>query len=55
MRRVPGPGSESGNVRNGSQPKTVATENTGQAEIEVPRDRAGTFEPQSLRSCGSAG
>jgi transposase-like protein len=40
-------GSESGNVRNGSRPKTVATENTGQVEIEVPRDRAGTFEPQT--------
>jgi hypothetical protein len=38
--------SESGNIRNGSRPKTVLTENTGQVEIEVPRDRAGTFEPQ---------
>jgi putative transposase len=24
----------------------VLTENSGQVEIEVPRDRAGTFEPQ---------
>jgi len=24
----------------------VLTENTGQVEIDVPRDRAGTFEPQ---------
>ena len=29
--------------------KTVLTENSGQVEIEVPRDRAGTFEPQIVR------
>ena len=40
---------ESGNVRNGSRPKTVLTEATGQVQIEVPRDRAGTFEPQIVR------
>jgi len=34
------------NVRNGTRPKTVLTESTGQVGIEVPRDRAGTFEPQ---------
>jgi transposase-like protein len=38
-----------GNVRNGSRPKTVLTESTGQVQIEVPRDRAGTFEPQIVR------
>jgi putative transposase len=39
----------SGNVRNGTRSKTVLTENTGQVEIDVPRDRAGTFEPQIVR------
>ena len=33
-----------GNVRNGSTPKTVRTE-VGPVTINVPRDRAGTFEP----------
>ena len=36
---------ESVNVRNGTRPKTVLTEATGHVEIEVPRDREGTFEP----------
>src|SRR5260370_48816 len=40
---------ETGNVRNGTRPKTVLTEGTGQVGIEVPRDRAGTFEPQIVR------
>ena len=39
----------SGNVRNGTRPKTVLTEASGQVEIEVPRDRAGTFEPQIVK------
>src|SRR5215217_8214335 len=42
-------GSGSGNIRNGTRAKTVLTEATGQVEIEVPRDRAGTFEPQIVR------
>ena len=42
-------GNETGNVRNGSRPKTVLTEGTGQVGIEVPRDRAGTFEPQIVK------
>ena len=42
--RAPGD-RESANVRNGSRPKTVLTEATGHVEIEVPRDREGTFEP----------
>jgi putative transposase len=40
---------ETGNVRNGSRPKTVLTESTGQVAIEVPRDRDGSFEPQIVR------
>jgi putative transposase len=40
---------ESTNIRNGSRPKTVLTEATGQVEIEVPRDRDGSFEPQIVR------
>ena len=37
---------DSTNIRNGTRPKTVLTEATGQVEIEVPRDRDGSFEPQ---------
>jgi putative transposase len=40
---------ESGNIRNGSRPKTVLTEASGQVQIEVPRDRDGSFEPQIVR------
>ena len=36
----------SGNSRNGTRSKTVLTDACGQIEINVPRDRAGTFEPQ---------
>jgi putative transposase len=43
----PEPGS--GNVRNGTRSKTVLTEASGEVGIEVPRDRAGTFEPQIVR------
>jgi hypothetical protein len=39
-------GNETGNVRNGTRPKTVLTEASGRVGIEVPRDRHGTFEPQ---------
>src|ERR1700761_8916057 len=42
-------GNEAGNVRNGTRPKAVLTESTGQVPIEVPRDRDGTFEPQIVR------
>jgi putative transposase len=38
-----------GNIRNGTRSKTVLTEASGHVEIEVPRDRAGTFEPQIVR------
>jgi putative transposase len=42
-------GAGTGNVRNGTRAKTVLTENTGEVEIEVPRDRAGTFTPQIVK------
>src|SRR5689334_16502320 len=42
-------GTGTGNIRNGTRAKTVLTENTGQVAIEVPRDRAGTFEPQIVK------
>lgn len=38
---------EAGNTRNGYGRKTVTT-STGKVEIEVPRDRAGTFDPQLI-------
>jgi putative transposase len=41
--------SETGNVRNGTRPKTVLTEGSGQVPIEVPRDRDGSFEPQIVK------
>jgi hypothetical protein len=43
------PAAGSGNVRNGTRPKTVLTESTGQVGIEVPRDRDGSFEPQIVK------
>jgi putative transposase len=36
-----------GNHRNGYSKKTVITD-TGQVELEIPRDRHGTFEPQLI-------
>jgi putative transposase len=42
-------GAGTGNIRNGTRAKTVLTDATGQVEIEVPRDRAGTFEPQIVK------
>ena len=42
-------GRGSGNSRNGSRSKTVLTDACGQVEIDVPRDRAGTFEPQIVK------
>ena len=38
-------GNNSGNSRNGTRSKTVLTD-VGPVEIEVPRDREGSFEPQ---------
>jgi putative transposase len=40
--------SENGNIRNGFTKKTVQTK-TGEIELEVPRDREGTFEPQVVK------
>ena len=40
---------DSTNIRNGTRPKTVLTEATGQVEIDVPRDRDGSFEPQIVK------
>src|SRR5690242_9488877 len=42
-------GRDSGNIRNGSRAKTVLTDTTGPVQIEVPRDRSGTFEPQIVK------
>ena len=41
-------GRDGGNSRNGIRAKTVLTE-IGPVEIEVPRDRDGTFDPQIVR------
>ena len=41
-------GRDGGNSRNGTRPKTVLTE-IGPVEIEVPRDRDGSFTPQLVR------
>ena len=43
------PGAGTGNIRNGTRAKTVLTDTTGQVEIDVPRDRAATFEPQIVK------
>ncbi len=40
-----GPEGGAGNVRNGTRPKTVLTDAAGEVDIQVPRDRAGTFAP----------
>ncbi|AKT50948.1 transposase [Arsenicicoccus sp. oral taxon 190] len=42
-------GRGSGNSRNGMRSKTVITDNAGPVEIEVPRDRNGSFEPQLVK------
>jgi putative transposase len=41
-------GRGSGNSRNGTTPKTLLTE-SGPVQLDTPRDRAGTFEPQIVR------
>jgi putative transposase len=40
---------DSGNIRNGTRAKTVLTESTGQVQVQVPRDRDGSFEPQIVK------
>jgi transposase-like protein len=42
-------GHGSGNSRNGARAKTVLTDACGAVDIEVPRDRGGTFEPQIVK------
>jgi putative transposase len=42
-------GAGSGNIRNGTRSKTVLTEHSGQVELDVPRDRASTFDPRIVR------
>ena len=42
-------GRGSGNSRNGNRTKTVLTDNCGPVEIEVPRDRAGSFDPAIVK------
>jgi len=39
------PDGRAGNIRNGTRGKTVLTDAAGEVSIDVPRDRAGTFEP----------
>jgi putative transposase len=41
-------GRDGGNSRNGTRTKTMLTD-IGPVEIQVPRDRAGSFEPQLVR------
>jgi putative transposase len=43
------PGAGTGNIRNGTRAKVVLTDTTGNVEIDVPRDRAATFEPQIVK------
>ena len=38
-------GRGSGNSRNGTRSKTVLTDTAGDVEVEVPRDREGSFAP----------
>jgi transposase-like protein len=43
------PDRESTNVRNGTRPKTVISDAAGEVDINVPRDRESTFEPQIVK------
>jgi len=42
-------GHGSGNSRNGTRSKSVLTDSCGSIDIDVPRDRAGTFEPHIVK------
>jgi transposase-like protein len=44
-----GMGAGGGNIRNGTRAKMVLTDAAGEVAIEVPRDRAGTFEPVIIK------
>jgi putative transposase len=46
-------GAGSGNSRNGTTPKRLAAE-AGQVDLDVPRDRQGTFEPQTAARASGA-
>jgi transposase-like protein len=46
-------GHHSGNSRNGTRTKTVITD-IGPVELDVPRDRNGTFEPVIVRNASGA-
>lgn len=43
------PDAGTGSIRNGTRFKTVLIDTTGHVEIDVPRDRAATFEPQIVK------
>ena len=45
---------DSSNIRNGTRPKTVLTEATGQVEIEVPRDRDGSLRAADREEAATA-
>lgn len=40
---------DTANVRNGTRPKTVISDAVGEVEIDVPRDREGTFDPAIVK------
>ena len=42
-------GRNRGNSRNGKRSKTVLTDNAGEVQVDVPRDRDGSFEPQLVK------
>jgi len=42
-------GRDSTNVRNGTRSKTVISDAVGEVQIDVPRDREGTFTPQIVK------
>jgi putative transposase len=46
-------GRGSGNSRNGTSPKTLKGD-FGEVELEVPRDRQGTFEPKDCAQARTA-
>ena len=48
-------GNEAGNVRNGTRPKTVLTESSGQVGIDVPGTGMARLSRRSSRSAGGGG
>jgi transposase-like protein len=42
-------GRNGGNSRNGTRTKTVLTDNAGAVQVQVPRDRDGSFEPVMVK------